>query len=230
MKATAELLEDLKKSYDAKARERAGKDIQWWKKKEREQFLSKFKKGRKRRLLELGSGTGQDAIYFKSKGFGVVCTDLSPKNIEICREKGLDAQEMDFFNLDFPPSSFEAVYAMNSLLHVPHESFGQVLDSINNLLTPTGIFYLGVYGGQDKEGAIDTDDYEPKRFFSSYTDSQIIQIVSELFDLLYFHRVELERERHVHFQSMILRRKKGLAEGADDGPTAFHLKANPDQF
>jgi SAM-dependent methyltransferase len=230
MKASAEILEDLKKSYDSKAKERAGKDIQWWKKKEREQFLSKFKKGRKRRMLELGCGTGQDAIYFKSKGFGVVCTDLSPKNVEICIEKGLDAQEMSFFDLDFQPSSFEAIYAMNSLLHVPHESLGQVLDSINNLLAPSGIFYMGVYGGQNKEGPIETDDYEPKRFFASYTDSQIIQIVSEFFDLLYFHRVELERTRHVHFQSMILRSKKGMAEGADSGPTAFQLKANPDQF
>jgi hypothetical protein len=40
-----------------------------------------------------------------------------------CRDKGLDAQVMDFSQLNFPAQSFDAVHAMNCLLHVPNVFF-----------------------------------------------------------------------------------------------------------
>ena len=63
----------------------------------------------------------------------------------------------------------------------------------------------GVYGGGDAEGVPDEDNHEPRRFFASYTDEQVIQLVCEVFDLMYFRRIELARPGPVHFQSMILR-------------------------
>ena len=51
------------------------------------------------------------------------------------------------------------------------------------------------------------DWHDPKRFFASYTDEQVIGLVGEIFDLMYFRRIELERPGPVHFQSMILRGK-----------------------
>lgn len=50
----------------------------------------------------------------------VVATDLSPAMVGFCRQKGLDAHVMDFLHLDFPAGSFDAVYALNCLLHVPN--------------------------------------------------------------------------------------------------------------
>ncbi len=202
-----ELLEDLKNAYDSKVLERNESILAPWKEKERDRFLSEIKQGGKKRLLEIGCGTGRDSLFFKSKGFEVVCTDLSPGNIELCRENGLDAQVMDFLNLDFPTSSFDAIFAQNCLLHAPKNLLGKILCNIARLLRPSGLFFLGVYGGLDKEGVLAEDNYEPKRFFSSYTDIQIIQIVSKIFKLVYFHRVELEPENPVHFQSMILKPK-----------------------
>jgi len=207
MEPRDELINNLRSAYDAKASERDGATFPRWKAKERDLFLLKFKKGRQKRILEIGCGTGRDSIYFKSKGFGVVATDLSPKNIDICKEKGLDAQVMNFYELDFPPTTFEGVYAMNCLLHAPKGTLADILNNISKLLRPSGVFYMGVYGGPDREGELEEDSYEPKRFFVSYTDNQIIEIASEFFELLYFHKIELERERQVHFQSMILRRK-----------------------
>ena len=231
MKTFEEIRNDLKSAYDAKASEQSKTKAAWWKTKERDLFLSKFKKGRKKRILEIGCGTGADSIDFKSKGYGVTCTDLSPKNIEICRENGLNAQVMDFANLDFAPATFEGVYAMNCLLHVKKDSLENILLDINTLLRPSGLFYIGVYGGPDREGEHEDDTYEPRRFFASYTDNQIIKIVSGIFDMIYFHRIELERERLVHFQSMILRKKLGEVDpDAGDGPMTIHPKANPEQF
>jgi SAM-dependent methyltransferase len=69
--------------------------------------------------LEIGAGTGNDGLYFQNNGLDVTCTDLSPDMVNLCREKGLKAYVMDFLSLDFPPGSFDAIYALNCLLHVP---------------------------------------------------------------------------------------------------------------
>ncbi len=90
-----------------------------WKVVERQQFLSLLQKEGKTTLLEIGAGTGKDSLFFQESGLRVVCTDLSPAMIALCHTKGLEAYVMDFLNLDFVPASFDAVYALNCLLHVP---------------------------------------------------------------------------------------------------------------
>ena len=102
--------------------------------------------------------------------------------------------------------SFDAVFALNCLLHVPKKDLPQVLQAIRTLLKPDGLFYLGLYGGKEYEGTWPEDEYEPKRFFSFHTDDQIRKVVTGLFKLLYFKCIPLEGERDFHFQSLILRR------------------------
>ena len=50
-------------------------------------------------ILDLGSGPGNDAKYFKDKGFNVHCVDISEQMIRLCKEKGLKAEVMDIENL-----------------------------------------------------------------------------------------------------------------------------------
>lgn len=135
----------------------------------------------------------------------VVCTDLSPENVRLCRAKGLIAYVMDFMGLDFPESSFDAVFARNCLLHVPKQDLPQVLSAIRGVLIPKGLFYLGLYGGMEHEGIWPEDEYEPKRFFCFHTDDQIRKISTAFFDLLRFKRIAFEGEKDFHFQSLVLR-------------------------
>src|SRR5690606_3962913 len=106
--------------------------------------------------------------YFQENGLEVVAVDLSPAMVALCREKGLEAHVMDFLRLDFPPGSFDAVYALNCLLHVPDRDLPAVLEAIRAVLRPGGLFFLGVYGGGalTGEGSYDHDDHNPPRFFS----------------------------------------------------------------
>ena len=90
--------------------------------------------------------------------------------MEACRQKGLKAFERDFLHLGFPPASFDAVYAINCLLHVPKRELPAVLAAIRLVLKPGGLFFLGLWGGVDSEHIWEGDTYEPKRFFSLYTD------------------------------------------------------------
>jgi SAM-dependent methyltransferase len=43
---------------------------------------------------------------------------------------------MDFLHLDFPAGSFDAVYALNCLLHVPNADLPEVLAAIRAVLRP----------------------------------------------------------------------------------------------
>jgi SAM-dependent methyltransferase len=132
---------------------------------------------------------------------------LSPEMVELCRQKGLKAEVMDFADLRFAAGSFAAVYALNCLLHSPKHELPRVLQSIATVLKPDGLFYLGVYGGFDHEGVWPDDSYEPKRFFSFFTDEHLQQVVAEAFEILSFQDIPLAEENSdLHFQSLVLRR------------------------
>jgi SAM-dependent methyltransferase len=155
------------------------------------------------RLLEIGAGPGHDSAFFASHGLQVVATDLSPAMVSLCRQKGLDAHVMDFLHLDFPAGSFDAIYGLNCLLHVPNADLPEVLAAIRAVLRPGGWLYLGVYGGNGEEGAASDDRHEPARFFSWRTDEQIQGFATRYFSLVDFHIIE---PGELHFQSLTMRR------------------------
>jgi SAM-dependent methyltransferase len=201
---------DLQRYYDDEAAERA-QDASYpgWKAQERERFLRLLQAEGKRSLLEIGSGPGRDALFFQQQGLDVVCTDLSPAMVRYCRAKGLAARVMDFLHLDFPAQSFDAVHALNCLLHVPTADLPGVLRSIQTVLRSGGLFYLGVYGGIEREGTSPTDPHERagvRRYFSYHTDELMRELVSPWFAIVSFTAIPIEREPDDHFQSLILRR------------------------
>jgi len=175
-----------------------------WKLAERAAFLRRLQDAGCRTLLEIGAGTGQDSQFFADHGIGVLATDLSPAMVARCREKGLAARVLDFSRPDLEPESFDAVHAMNCLLHVPNADLPAVLAAIARLLRPGGLFFLGVYGGDGTEGVYEADDYVPPRFFSRRTDEQIRDYARQQFEILDFHVVA--REDAFRFQSLTLRR------------------------
>jgi SAM-dependent methyltransferase len=199
-----DVMQSLRAAYDGAAEQRDRMQKAPWKVTERAGFLRRLRDESCCRLLELGAGTGQDSAFFAGHGLQVVATDLSPEMVARCREKGVDARVMDFLHLDFPAGSFDAVYALNCLLHVPNADLPAVLDAIAAVLRPGGLFFLGVYGRDPaEEGPVDDVMYHPPRFFSWRTDDQIRQFARQRFDIVDFHVVGLEAE---HFQSLTLRR------------------------
>ena len=198
---------DLIESYNKYAHERDTYKKEAWKVEERANFLALLQSKDKRSLLEMGAGPGHDSKFFQDTGLNVTCIDLSPEMVKICQQKGLSAQVMDMTNLDFPPDSFDAVYTLNSLLHIPKADFRIVLENVKKVLNPSGLFYLGVYGSDDEfEGVWEKDAYNPKRFFSFHTDENIQKATAEIFELLYFKRIPTTGH-HLHFQSLILEKQ-----------------------
>ena len=201
-----DLLEPLRIAYDRGAETRDRETKAPWKQAERAEFLDRLRSEGMHRLLEIGAGTGQDSEYFRNGDLGVVATDLSPAMVDRCRAKGLDARVMDFMNLDFPVGSFDAVYAMNCLLHVPNLELPAVFGTIRTVLRPGGLLFVGVYGGESREGVVETDKHEPKRFFAVRTDEELKDFIASQFEILDFHPVDLGPAPVWHFQSVTARR------------------------
>ena len=209
-----QVITHLQRAYSresASGRDQAGKED--WKMAERQQFLELLKREGKKTLLEIGAGTGTDGLFFQKSGMRVVCTDLSPAMVELCREKGLEAYVMDFLNLDFPPASFEAMYALNCLLHVPTNDLPAVLEKLRSLLCPGGLFFLGVYGGNEEEGVREDDWHQPPRFFAHHTDAFMKRAIAPFFAIISFKTIPLEN-RAWHFQSIVLRRSYDVLQSS----------------
>lgn len=159
------LRDNLRKSYNKYAQERESSVMQEWKIGERSKFLSLLQREHKKTLLEIGAGTGRDSKFFQDQGLETVCIDLSPAMVELCKQKGLTAYVMDVGDIQFPDGSFDAIYSMNSLLHLTKVEFPAILRRIDMLLKTDGVVFIGVYGGYDYEGIWEQDSYIPKRFF-----------------------------------------------------------------
>jgi len=203
---TEKLRTNLTMSYNRQAEQRDRSQIDNWKVIERAEFFALLKSEGKRSLLEIGAGHGRDSHFFQENGFQVTCIDLSPEMVKLCKKKGLNASVMDMVDLDFPDSSFDAVYSLNSMLHLPKKELPIALQNVKRILKVNGLFFLGVYGGYDFEGTWEEDSCELKRFFSFHSDEALKQVVTRSFRLLSFKPVISGADNIIHFQSLTLRK------------------------
>jgi ubiquinone/menaquinone biosynthesis C-methylase UbiE len=96
-----------------------------------------------KRILELGSGAGEGAVYFALAGADVTATDLSPGMLEVVEKvashhgvavKTMVASAEDLSS--FASGSFDIVYGANTLHHVDIE---RCLDEVKRVLKPGGL-------------------------------------------------------------------------------------------
>jgi SAM-dependent methyltransferase len=200
---TEAIKSNLKKFYNHEAVYRNERKKQAWKIREREKFARLLLEEGKKTLLEIGAGTGQDSQFFMEKGFDVTAVDFSAEMVRLCREKGINAREMDFYNLSPLQTAFDACWSINSLLHVPKTDLLQVLEGIHAVLHNGALFFFGVYGGNDDELEWANDASETPRFFSRHTASGIQETVKNVFEIVNFEQFDVEGDR---FQSIVLKK------------------------
>lgn len=92
---------------------------------------------RPRRVLEVGCGWGELAEWVaRDTGAEVVATDLSPRMVDLARERGVHALVADVQALPFADAEFDLAIAAWMLYHVPDLARG--LDEIARVLEPGG--------------------------------------------------------------------------------------------
>lgn len=203
--------QQLKQAYDKDAQRRdllEGQRDQW-KLDERQKFADLLKSENKISVLELGSGAGLDAKFFKDCGFDILATDLSSEMIKMCQKRGVNAKEIDLYNLKTLKRTFDGIFSMNVLLHVPKSDIKTVLDGIYQVLNDGGLFFYGVYGGTDEEKTIiDKSKMGLPRLFSFLSDESLLKLIGDKFEILDFKIINIGSDKpNFHFQSLFLRKK-----------------------
>jgi SAM-dependent methyltransferase len=96
------------------------------------------------RLLDAGCGGGAHAKAFTERRWEVIGVDVSPGQLELARERGVNAVESDAAALPFEDESFDAAVSM--FTHTDVEDFAAVVREVARVLLRGSPFvYLGVH-------------------------------------------------------------------------------------
>lgn len=139
-----------------------------------------------KRVLNVGSGSGRDALLLRDLGLDVVCVDASKSMIAITTELGFESHLADFTQLQFPAASFDGIWAYTSLIHTPKEEAREVIRRLRALLKPGGGFAFGAIAG-DTAGMVERSSMPgASRYFKLYQPQEARELIEPLgFSLVY---------------------------------------------
>jgi SAM-dependent methyltransferase len=100
---------------------------------------------RGKRVIEIGSGLGFDAVHLATCGARVVCCDIASSNLEIIRriadQRRLDIETLPIEGLrsfDRLPHDVDAIWAIGSIHHMPFDEAREESHAIVTHLKPGG--------------------------------------------------------------------------------------------
>ena len=150
-----------------------------------------------KKILDLGCGTGDHAIYFKKGGMEVTCIDFSEAMIKFCKDKGLNATVMDMENLEFEDESFDGIWAVTSLIHLEKDKVPLVISKIHKILKPKGILYVSMIEGKGEQLFKDPFNPKTKRFKALWEKNEFISIFRDKFDLIEFRNPKVDNKKYL---------------------------------
>ena len=114
------------------------------------------------RVLDVGAGSGCHSIVIKERGLEVVAIDISELSVEVMKERGIDARNINFFDATFNEKFDTILLAMNGIGIVGKtERLPHFFRSIKRLLAPGGQVLLDSsdirYVFMDEDGVMDID-------------------------------------------------------------------------
>ncbi len=126
---------------------------------------------RGKRVLDIGSGTGRDALILRRMGLRVTCLDASKSMIADTRKLGFSSILCDMRKMRFPDGSFDGIWAYTSLIHLKRSEARKVLEGARNILKPEGILLLGFIEGNFRGYWTKESMPGGKRYTEYYTDT-----------------------------------------------------------
>lgn len=114
------------------------------------------------RVLDVGAGSGCHSIVLKDRGLDVTAIDISELSVEVMKERGLDARNINFFDETFTERFDTILLAMNGIGIVGKtERLPEFFRSIKRLLAQGGQVLLDSsdirYVFMDDDGVMDID-------------------------------------------------------------------------
>lgn len=142
--------------------------------------FKKFLKGKK--ILDIGCGTANEALFFIKDKFDYLGTDASPAMIRVAKRTVPKAKfkVMDMLKLKLPAESFDGFWACASLLHIPRKKLGIVMKSLHKILKDDGAGFISIkYKFRPWEGMVEDAYPGLKRFFSYHTPESFKKILKQ---------------------------------------------------
>lgn len=120
-------------------------------------------------VLELGCGVGIPTTLQLAERFDVTGVDISGQQIALARQNVPSARFLhaDMAVLDLPPSSFDGVAAFYSLIHLPRDEQGALLQAIALWLRPGG-WLVATLGADEVEAGFEEDWLGAPMYWSSF--------------------------------------------------------------
>jgi 2-polyprenyl-3-methyl-5-hydroxy-6-metoxy-1,4-benzoquinol methylase len=127
-------------------------------------------------VLDIGCGSGRDAVYFAKQGKCVTAIDFAQSIIE--EAKTINNHENISYRVDDVNSyetcdKYDLIWANASLLHLTRAELSEVLISIKSMLSNGGYFYSCFKQGEGSS----TDKFG--RFYSYYSQSELEEIFED---------------------------------------------------
>lgn len=131
-------------------------------------------------ILDLGCGSGRDALAFKNFGHQVEAIDYSEELVgKACQLTGLPVQLGNFYELS-AQGKYDGIWACASLLHCERDKLSDVLQRILRALKPNGVCYMSFkYGDQNREkdgrSFTDVNEKQTHDLLKSFDDVLLLQ-------------------------------------------------------
>ena len=151
-------------------------------------------------VVDLGSGPGHHAQFFKDQGLDVLCVDIAEEMLRLCQKKGLKTRLSDFEYLDLPRKSVNGVWAYTSLLHLEKSKVPAVKEKVVSLLKPKGLFGISLKEGEGEGFEEEKEKYPGvRRWFAYYQDKEVQDLMKKEFDVIYRDRRESNGFRYLAY-------------------------------
>jgi SAM-dependent methyltransferase len=109
---------------------------------------ARWQRGERKKLLDLGCGTGRHALFFAEGGFSVDAIDLSPSGIAILdrtlgeRALPIRTKVGDMVSLPYGSGVFDCVLAFHVVYHSDRSGVERAIAEIGRVLAENGEAYL----------------------------------------------------------------------------------------
>lgn len=105
---------------------------------------SVIKRKKAKKILDLGSGMGQDSVYFASKGFDVTAVDFSESGIKKLKNLNKDVKVVlqDIKKFKLKPNYFDVIYAHLSLHYFDDQITNKIFKRLHKALKRNGLIFV----------------------------------------------------------------------------------------